>query len=450
MNTEKTKEPGIWQSFREVWSLAAPSSAVFFMVSAANLITIKIVSELGPDAIAATTTGGRFYNLFSATLISVSAGTLALVSRAYGEKNLGKASSLLTTSMFYAFMLGIFMATFMIIITPYAVSVFGLSPQATAYSVIFIQWFSLSFVSIAVYVIMASGLRAAGDARSPMIFAAIINLFIVFFTYWFTYGGYGITGMGIKGAAIGTVLGNFIGIVIALTYWWKGKLKLKPASTNWQKRREQLQKLWRIGYPAALEQWVMQFGFLAFLWIVADYGTAAYAAYGAGVTLLTLTMVIGYGFSIAGSILVGQQLGANNPEAAKQAGWRAMRQSVIILTSLSLLIAPFAEELAYWLVNDEEVAKHTVWFVYLLCLSQPFMAIDMALGGALRGAGDTRFPLMATITGLVIIRFGLAFLFMKMELPVIWIYATMLADYGVKNLLFAHRFHSGRWIKSIG
>ncbi|WP_101757777.1 MATE family efflux transporter [Oceanicoccus sp. KOV_DT_Chl] len=441
-----THKQGSW---REVWALAAPSSAVFFMVTLANLATIKIVAPLGADALAAVTTGARLYNIFNAVMIGLSAGTLALISRSWGANNKHAAASLLSTSLLISLLIGISMTALMLLSAPALVSLLGLSHSAYTVAVDYVRWFSLFYTPIAAYIILAAGLRAAGDARSPMIFAALINLLIVLLGYWLTYGGLGMPAYGVTGTAIGSGLGNLLGVLVAFWYWQQQRLPLKPTHINSAQRKLQMQQLWKLGYPAAMEQGVMQIGFIGFLWVVGHYGTAAYAAYGTGVTLLSLSMVIGFGFSIAGSILVGQQLGANNIEGAKAAGWRAMWQSIIILVVLSLIMASFASPLAHWLVHDEEVAGYTVLFIYVFCLAQPFIAIDMALGGALRGAGDTRFPLYAAIAGLIIIRFGLAIIFMWLEFSVVWIYGAVIGDYVVKNILFIWRFKSGHWIKHL-
>ena len=73
------------------------------------------------------------------------------------------------------------------------------------------------------------------------------------------------------------------------------------------------------------------------------------------------------------------------------------------------------------------------------------MAIEFAIGGALRGAGDTRFPLLATIAGLIGMRCGLAALATYLGLPVLWVYAALVGDYMLKGIMLIWRFHSGRW-----
>ena len=97
------------------------------------------------------------------------------------------------------------------------------------------------------------------------------------------------------------------------------------------------------------------------------------------------------------------------------------------------------------MIDDAEVVRLTVIFIYILGSVQPLMAVEYAMGGALRGAGDTRFPLFAVFAGLIGARITLASLFAWYDLPVEWIFAALIADYIVKATLLTLRFRSGRW-----
>ena len=97
------------------------------------------------------------------------------------------------------------------------------------------------------------------------------------------------------------------------------------------------------------------------------------------------------------------------------------------------------------MIDDPEVVRLTVIFIYILGAAQPLMAVDFTLGGALRGAGDTRFPLLTTLIGLVGVRGSVAAVFAWLEFGVEWIFAALLLDYVVKSSLLAWRFRSGVW-----
>jgi Na+-driven multidrug efflux pump len=235
-----------------------------------------------------------------------------------------------------------------------------------------------------------------------------------------------------------------VGALISLGLWLRGGLVLGAGRGDSLTRRRVLQ-LFRIGYPAGLEQGAMQGGFILFLWIVSLYGTAPYAAYGIGVQILSFSFVVGFGFSIAASTHVGQRLGAEDPEGASESGWRAMWLAVGTMIVLGGVIIVAARQIATFMIDDPEVVRLTVVFIYILGAVQPLMAIEFTLGGALRGAGDTRFPLFTTLTGLIFVRGALAGAAALMGLSVEWIFGALIVDYIVKASLLTWRFHSGRW-----
>jgi len=113
---------------------------------------------------------------------------------------------------------------------------------------------------------------------------------------------------------------------------------------------------------------------------------------------------------------------------------------------LGLVVLLNSEWLARLFIgDDEETIRYTVQFVMLLGATMPLMAVEFAIGGSLRGAGDTRFPLIATFLGLIGMRCGLAGLFTWLELSVFWVYASLVGDYALKAALLVWRFRSGRW-----
>jgi len=108
-----------------------------------------------------------------------------------------------------------------------------------------------------------------------------------------------------------------------------------------------------------------------------------------------------------------------------------------------------AQPIARFLINDPEVVRLTVVFIYVLGSVQALMAIEFSLSGALRGAGDTRFPLLTVACGLFGVRILLAAIFAWRGFRVEWVFAALIGDYIVKAALLTWRFRSGRWNAAI-
>ena len=429
--------PGILQ-------LAWPAVVGNLLYSTVSLVDIKIVGSLGPSAVAAVTTGNRIFFVLQAVIMATSAGTTAMVARAWGAQDHAEAERVTKASVVLGMAMGLVLSLPGLLFPHPLASIFRLDPETIDAAADFIFYLSIFNVAFAVSMILGTAVRAAGDTITPLFLGAAANVVNVVLVYSLVYGKFGAPALGVKGAAIATGSAFTFGALLSLLFWWRGWLRVGTKAKG-SLTRARIRQLFHIGYPAALESGAVQIGFILFLWIVSFYGTAPYAAYGIGVQILSFSFVVGFGFSIAASTHVGQRLGARDPAGAMRSGWRAMSFSIGIMIVLGGTIIVFAEEIARFMIADEEVVRLTVVFIYILGAMQPLMAIEFTLGGALRGAGDTRFPLVTTITGLVIVRGTTAGFFAWMGLPVEWIFAALIIDYVVKGTMLVTRFRGGKW-----
>jgi putative MATE family efflux protein len=431
-----------------VWALAWPAILGNLLNSTVGLVDIKIVGVLGPAAVAAVTTGNRLFFVIMAVLMAVTTGTTALVARAWGANDRDEAERVTRASLWLCVALALALSVVGIVFAHPIAGIFRLEAETVELAALFIRWLCFFQVSFAIFFVLATALRAAGDTRTPLWIGAFANVVNVVFAYGLVNGRFGLPRLGVAGAAIAAGIAFTTAAVVTAALWGLGGLRVgvgPPRSLE----RDRVARLLRIGYPAGLEQGVWQGGFLVFLWIVSLYGTAPYAAYGIGVSILSFSFVVGFGFSIAAATLVGQHLGAGNPDGAARSGWQAMGLSVGVMVVFGTAIVLFARPIARFLIDDPDVVRLTVIFIYVLGSVQALMAVEFTLAGALRGAGDTRFPLFTVLCGLFGARIALAALFAWLGLPVEWVFGALIADYVVKASLLIWRFRSRRWAHAL-
>ena len=123
-----------------------------------------------------------------------------------------------------------------------------------------------------------------------------------------------------------------------------------------------------------------------------------------------------------------------------------MRTCVYIMVSGGALMSLFAEEIARFMINDPEVIALLVPFTYIISCSLPLMGIEFSMAGALRGAGDTRYPMMVTVFSIALSRILVPFILVQMGADVMWLYATSLLDFGIKSSLNMRRFRNKKWL----
>ena len=431
-----------------VWSLAWPTIITNLLFASSSIIAIKVVGGLGQDAVAATITGQRISFILQAVLMGILSGTTALMARHWGAKEPEESSKYLAQTIQLTLTFSIVFSGLLWLYAEPFVAFLGLKGQALTMSVIYLKYLAPFLPLLAIGLSITTGFRSIGDVKTPLIISVIMNIIGVVSMIILTHGYYGFNNYGAYGAAIGNGISFFCGALLSLIVWRSNKVKTKY-SPLFVIDIPRIRNIFHVGLPAAAEQAVFQLGINAFLIIVAQYGTTAYAAYGIGIQILAFSFVIGFGFSMAGASLVGQHMGAEDNHQAKRSAWSGMRLSILFMTIFGVFIILFAEQIVGFLINDAEVIRLTVIFIWIMGSLQPLMAIEFSLGGALRGAGDTKSPLLITLTCLLLIRVLLAIIFLYLNADIVFIFATLIADYSVKAYLYVRTFRSEKWMESL-
>jgi MATE family, multidrug efflux pump len=429
-----------------IWQLAAPSIASNLMFSMVAMVQTKFVGSMGAPAVAAVGAGQRVFFALQALLMAIGVGTTALVARSWGAGQREEASRITSASLMFGGLVGLVLMIFGMLFSRQIAEVFGLDENAAQLASRNIFWLATFIIGFAIDIILSSALRAAGNAWTPLLFGLAVNIVNLPLLYAFILGNWGAPRMGAAGAPFASGLSFVLCGAVLVTLWMRQKLTIKffPGDIF---KKARYQRLLHIGYPVALEQLVLQFGFFLFMSLIGHYyGTEAFAAYNVGVNMLNAAMVVGSGFSIAGATLVGQHLGAGDVEGAARSGWRACSMAVGAMSLIGFLIVINAPSLARFFLGSDEIAVlRTTEFTYIMAAMLPLLGVDMAIGGSLRGAGDTRFPLITSFLGLIGVRCALAATFAVFHLPVVWVYSSIIGDYMLKGSLLIWRFRSGHW-----
>ena len=207
-----------------------------------------------------------------------------------------------------------------------------------------------------------------------------------------------------------------------------------------------MRRLLHVGLPTAGEQLIFQAALLIFVRFVTGLGTASYAAHNLTITLESLSFLPGMGYAAATSALVGQALGARKPREAEAVAYEALRQGGLMMSLVGAIMVLFPAQLVAIFISDPAVIAAATPTLRAAGLVQPALAVSFILLGALRGAGDTRWPLFSRLLTTWAVRLPLTFLvvgWMGMGLGGVWL--AMCADFTLQAILVLWRFSSGSW-----
>lgn len=431
---------------RAIWSLAWPVILTMSLESMVGLVDMLMIGRLGAQSVAAVGIGTQIMFGVNTIMIAVATGALAIVARHVGAHEIRQAEEVAMQAMLMAVTLAVSIAVPVAIFAPQAIRAFGVEEAVVEAGSVYLRIVMIGAPLDAIFAVGAFALRGAGDTRTSMWISGIFGVVKLVISYVLIFGHFGLPALGVAGAAMGSVIAFGMGALMATTMLASGRLVLRLHRADFGPRRPVLERLFAIGYPAAIEHALMQFGFFIYFYFAAKYSTTAVAAYVIGVRILGLSFLPGFGFAAAASTVVGQNLGAKRPGPAMRGGWEATRLAMFLMTAAGLAIFLAARPIAQLFVDDADVIDKAVVFIQVLAAAQPLMAIDFTLGGALRGAGDTRFPLFAVLIGFYLCRLGGAYTAtFVLELPLVWLWLALLPDYVARCLLKGWRFNSGRW-----
>lgn len=430
----------------DILGLAWPAVADNFLQTLTLTVDMIMVGRLGASSLAAVGLGGQVIFIFQSVMMAITAGTVAMVARSIGEEDTEKARKVLEQSLFFGAVAVLFLTPFL---SFYGGGLLHIYQVEEGVLTIGKSYFEVAIVSLPfmfVCLAAAQALRGAGDTRTPLVISSFINGANVVLNYVFIFGKLGFSPLGVKGAAVGTVFSFVLGSFVYGVLLLERKLRLYISLKGFFPDFSLFRKVLNIGTPAAVEQLIIQMGFVVFTVIITTFGTECIAAHQIGMRIQSFSFMPGFGFAIAATALVGQNLGAKKPDEAEKSGWEACRLAVLFMVGVAVFIFVFAADIARVFVNEKEVVDMAVISIRILAFAEPAIAVHFTIAGALRGAGDTKWPLYASAAGLYVFRIPVAlFMAFTLGMGIIGAWIAMSIEYVVRSFFVSMRFRQGGW-----
>jgi MATE family multidrug resistance protein len=386
---------------KRVFDLAWPVIGESFLETMLMMVDTWMVAQISTAAVAGVGASVQVMFFIMAALMSLSVGSSVLVAQAYGAGKLAVAARLARQSIVWSILLSIPLAVAGFYLAAPVIGLFGTEADVTRIGEEYLQVSMATVVVLVVLMIGGGALRGLGDSQTPMRVTALANFVNVFLTYGLIFGVAGLPGLGPVGSAWGTFFSRLLAAALLLYAMWRGRRGVSIAGrTGWLPELKVASSVLRVGVPAALEQLLISAGFTIMTIIVASLGTAALASHRIALNALSLSFLPGFGFAIAATALVGQSFGAREPQQGAEAAEIATRWAVVWMAAMGAVSFLFATPIMRLFSHDPEVVRGGAAAIQVVALAQPFWAILFVQSGALRGLGNTSFPLRANAAGI--------------------------------------------------
>lgn len=430
-----------WQVVTLAWPVVLEMSGVMI----AGVVTTAMVGRLG--AVALTAVGVATMVQFASAMVIAAFGTgaSAIVGRESGAGQWKQVRRTTGQALLIGFILGLALAalgyaganrlSLLIEAEPSVVELTG-------------QLLKVLFLFTPVYLLMVIGnavLRGLAKTRTAFFIGTFSNLLSIGLSYLLIFG-IGFPAMGAMGVAWGMGIAQLCGGLVAMRMLvGDSQIRLQSGSVfswHWPTILQILQ----ISLPAAIEQAALQGGRVVFTFMLAAVGAVQFAAHQITVQIESLSFLPGFGFSVAAMTFVAQSLGKGRTERAVNFTVTTAGLALVSMSAMGVIFFLFAENLTRLFIEEPEVVYWGTLCVMVSAFEQPTISLAYVFAGALRGAGDTRWPMYVTILGVWVFRLPLVYLFVYVwQFSIVSVWVITAVDFLLRSLVLWWRFRGGSW-----
>lgn len=431
---------------RGLLSLAGPMFVSALLQNLQTVIDLFWVGRLGSAAVAALAMSGTILMMLFPVVMGLSTGTVAVVSRCVGAGALDEAADGAGQSLFVALVFGVLSGMAGWGCAAPLCRLLGGEGEVVRLGTEYLQWSFVGAPAIFVLFIGSSVLQAFGNTVIPMYAMVISNVVNIVLDPIFIFGWLGVPRMGVKGAAVATVVAEVVAVLVVLHALHSGRLALRLTAAHWWLRAGVAWRVIRVGIPSSGQMLSRSLMSAVLMRVVAHCGMAAVAAYGIGARLHMIVLMPAFTLGNAAATLVGQNLGARQPERAARVAWLAAWLDAALMAASAGVLVLWAPYFVRVFDANAAVVEAGTSYLRVTSFFYVFAAFSIVLGRALQGAGDTLSPMITTIIGLWGVQVPLAILMARLVTPpTLGVWWSVSIALTVNGLLVAAWFATNRW-----
>jgi putative MATE family efflux protein len=395
-----------------IFLLAIPMVLEMVMESLFALSDVFFVARLGASAVATVGLTESMMIVVYTLAMGLSISGTAVVARRIGEKDADGAGRAAVQAIFLGAVIAAIIAITGAVMAPALLRFMGAGSDVLATGTTFTRVMLGGSVTAFLLFVVNATFRGAGDAAVSMRVMWLANGINIALGPMLIFGIGPFPRLGVTGAAVATTIGRGTGLVYALYRLVQGSGNLRVRRAHLVVEIQTMLSMLRLSVNGTFQVLVGSLSWIVLVRFMSVFGSAAMAGYTIVVRMVMFSMLPAWGLGNAAATMVGQALGAGNPDRAEKAVWTAARLNVAFLGLMGLVFGIFAPIIVRGFTHDAEVTRVAVDGLRLMAFGFPLFAFGMVLTQSFNGAGDTSTPTRINI--------GVFWLF---ELPLAWLLA---------------------------
>lgn len=447
---------------KDVLKLAGPVLTEQLFITTIGVLNTIIASGIGKEAISAIGTVDSFNNIIIFFFNSLAVGGTVVVAQYMGQGNAGEAKEAAKQAIFSSMVISTFLTLAAWLLRDVIIFSFMGKAEKTVmdYAVVYFGITLLNYPLTAFSFVASGILRSSGHQGETMKINIIINGTNIVLSYLLIYGislknmhlNFSIQGLGVKGAAIAITLARLTGVILFFIALVKNSQILSRKAVKSFRINFPMQKtILNIGLPAGIESFVFNIGKFVQQIFIISLGTASIAANTISWSVLGLLIIPGNAFSIVAMTMVGYFMGMEDSEEARKINFYLVKLAMSCKLIISLIVFPFATVIASVYSRDAEVIRMTSEIIRMNAVAIPILwPASFLVPSGLRGAGDSKFTMVVSISSLWIFRVLVGYIFsITLHFGVVGLWAAMYFDWIARGIIYYLRLQRGKWIRKM-
>lgn len=438
--------------YAKVFAIALPIAFQNIITSSLNLIDTFMISALSTEAIAGVSLANKVFFLLFLTLFGISSGSSILTAQYWGIKDVKNIRKVLGICLTFGvaaatlFTLGALFAPELIM------RIFSPDALVIEEGVSYLRIIAFSYIVTSISFAYVFILRSTGNVKLPVTVTVIAIVINTFLNWVLIYGNLGAPAMGVRGAAIATVIARVFECILLLSVIYLNRL---PAAGKFKEmfsfRLDFVKKYLVTVMPVIGNEMMWALGVTMYDIVYGHMGGAVTASMGITKSVEQFTFFLVWGVGNAAGVVLGNALGAGDKELAYDYAKRLMKFMIMIGIAVGVVVALLAIPISN-LFNVEEIVKINIRnCLYVLAVFGTIKALNMLIiVGILRSGGDTTYCMILDAGAVWLVAVPIAFFagwYLKLEIH--WVYALVMSEEVVKVFFGYMRTHSKKWLKNL-
>lgn len=395
---------------RAIFMLSVPMVLEMIMESLFAIIDVFFVSKLGVDAVATVGLTESMLTIIYSVGMGISMAATAVVARRTGEKNKDGAAHTGMQAIYAGLSISIIISIIGILYAEELLTLMGASPELVANNYIYTKIMLSSNIVIMMLFLINGIFRGAGDASIAMRSLWLANGLNIILCPTLIYGIGPIEGMGLMGAALATTIGRGIGVCYQVYHLFNAKGLIRIARKHMSIDLPVMGNLLKIASGGTAQFLIASASWIFLVRIISQFGSDALAGYTIAIRVIIFTIMPAWGMANAAATLVGQNLGANQPERAEKSVWKSAYFNTIFLITVAIVFFICAPWIITQFNSEPTVLQYGIDCLRFVCFGYLFYGYGMVLSQAFNGAGDTRTPTILNLFGFWLFQIPLAYI----------------------------------------